>query len=84
MTGGSVSIGAPVSDTLTPTVGSGIVVVVDWEIIGGGKEVVEIGMEETGGGGGKEVVVCDVVGGEIGTTETGTACFGDRGGVGSL
>ena len=43
--GGSVSVGAPVSDTLTLTVGSGIVVVVDWEIIRGGKEVVEIGMK---------------------------------------
>ena len=41
--------------------------------------VVRMETEETGGGGGKEVS-----GGEVVTTETGTLCFGDGRGVGSL
>lgn len=55
-TGVSVTVVAPVSDTLTFTVGLGMVVVVDSVRIGDDKGVVEIGMEVMGGGGGK--VVC--------------------------
>ena len=79
MKGGSVSVVSPIVDTLLTTVCSGIIVVVVWVMIGGGKVTVEIGVEKTGGDSGKEVV-----GGDVVTTETVTFSFGDGGGVGIL
>lgn len=63
VTGFSVSVLSPISDTLTFTGGSvgvveiGVVVLVACEKMGGGKRVVEIGTLLTGGGGGTKVMV---------------------------
>ena len=90
MTGVSDTVGAPVLDTLTLAVCSGIVVVVTGVMIGVDEGVVEIETEDTGGGGIEVSVV------QVGTTETETfgvgvgvgcfsgVCFGEGVGVGIL
>ena len=88
MTLGGSSVFAPASDVLmlieesVVEVMIGAVVKVDWEKMGGGNGLEEIGVEQTGGGEATMEVGCDEVGGG-GPTETETVVLGgDGGGVG--
>lgn len=83
MIGGSVTVVAHVSDTLTSTVGLGMVVVVDSVTSGVENGMVEIGTEVLGDEGGIAVVGM-ITGGVSTGEERSTFCCGDGGGVGSV
>ena len=80
ITGVSITVVAPVSDTLTSTVILGMVVVMDSVVRGVERGIVETGTEVMMVEGGREVGSVRIGGISVGA-ESGAFCFGDGGGV---